>query len=149
MSDYFNDSDLKQARGTFWKWFWWIVLVLVVIGIVGFVWSWLSMPSKILDPNAALARWQWFYDTKTGLDGLAGNIQVAQKQVDDFKATNGDPSKWTFVQQDAYQHDSTVLSGYMTEYNNLANQYNAKMDDITRNFAAPRDLPRHIPNWGQ
>jgi hypothetical protein len=40
-----------------------------------------------------------------------------------------------------------VRDGYVTNYNRVAQEYNAKMRDITRNYIRPGDLPDCVPNW--
>jgi hypothetical protein len=146
-----NYNDYREERKEGAKWLWWligvVILLIVAGGIVGFAMNWLSLPGKILDPNAALVRWQWFYDTKTGLDGLSGNIKQAEASITDYEKFNGDPSTWGWSQQQEHSRLTQVKSGYINRYNSLAQEYNAKMDDITRNWSAPPDLPKHIQNW--
>lgn len=138
-----------EERGIFWQYFWWVIGVAIVLSLVGFALNWLFLPAKILNPDEGLARWQWFYDTHEALNATAGNIQNATQAVTEFETFNGDPKGWNFQQTNEHSRLITVRNGYITHYNNLANQYNAKMRDITRNWASPPDLPSNIPNWGQ
>lgn len=124
------------------------LLLVIALGLVGWFIRWLFLPTQVLDPQEGLARWQWFYDEYEAVNAVAGNIQVASNSVEDFKEFNGSPDTWDWQQNDEYQRLVTVRDGYITQYNNLANSYNAKMRDMTRNWSAPPDLPSNIPNWG-
>ena len=130
-----------------WKYVRWGLIVIVAIGSLSFVLGWLSLPGEVLDPDAGLSRWRWFYDTHEALNATAANITSAESAVLDFQNLNGDISTWNWQQNNEYQRLTSVYRGYITHYNRLANQYNAKMRDVTRNWASPPDLPTHIPNW--
>jgi hypothetical protein len=139
----------RDERSSVWKWIFWLIGILIVLAIVGWLISWLLLPLRVVNPEDGLARWRWFYDTHEAINATKGNIQVAAQAVDDYEDFNGDPKEWDWQQKSEYQRLTSVKNGYITHFNNLANDYNAKMRDMTRNWSAPGDLPGHIPNWGQ
>ena len=139
----------KEERLVIRKYVAWGLAVLILLALAWWGIRWLLLPTQVLDPQQGLERWRWFYDTYQATNAVAGNIAVAQKSVDDYVALNGDPSGWDWQQNNEYQRLVSVRDGYVTHYNNLANSYNAKMQDMTRNWAAPPDLPAKIDNWLQ
>jgi hypothetical protein len=130
----------------FWKGFFVICAVIVVIILAVWVIRWIALPLRVVDPDKGLANWQWFYDTQQALSSLNTNVQVADKAVNDYLTANGSTDIWDWQQRGEYQRLLTVKNGYVVRYNTLAAEYNAKMDDMTRNWSAPPDLPRHIEN---
>jgi hypothetical protein len=131
---------------TFWKVVGATAGIILVVLLVGWALDWITLPTRVIDPNKGLANWQWFYDTNQALSALNTNVQVADKAISDYLTVNGNLDTWNWQQQDEYQRLLTVKNGYIVRYNTLAAEYNAKMDDMTRNWSAPPDLPRHIPN---
>jgi uncharacterized membrane protein len=143
----------KSERVTVWKWILWILVILVavsmIVSVVGFAMGWLSLPGKILNPDQGLARWQWFYDQNAAITAVGSNISTTEQEIADFQTQNGSSSTWDVTQRNQYSYLLVQKNGYVTQYNNLVASYNAKMNDVTRNWSAPPDLPRHISNWGQ
>ena len=147
MGDYYSSYG-KERKGVL-KWIFWSILIVVILSLVGWGIHWLFLPTQVLNPDEGLARWRWFYDQYQAINATKGNIQIAQNSVDSFLVVNGNLNTWDWQQRSEFQRLTTVRDGYIIHYNNMANDYNAKMDDITRNWSAPPDLPRNIPNWEQ
>ncbi|MHA2136210.1 MAG: hypothetical protein ACW99J_20310 [Candidatus Thorarchaeota archaeon] len=126
-----------------------IVIAAIVIAIVGYALDWFgTVAEEVLDPHEALSRWRWFYDTHQALQAQQNNVMRADNSVSEFIDLYGNnPTDWGWQAQEEYQRRTTIRDGYIINYNRVAQEYNAKMRDITRNFAAPSDLPTHIPNW--
>ena len=115
MSEFrFLDS---QERGTIWKYIRWFIGILIVLSLVVFGLRWLFLPARILDPDEGLARWRWFYDTRTALEATTGNIQTSEKAIAGYEEFNGNPSGCDFQQRNQYARLLTVSDGYITHYN--------------------------------
>lgn len=125
------------------------VVLLILLGVVGAVMGWFGeVADEVLDPREAVARWQWFYDTHQALEAQESNVLQAELSVANFIELYGDDtSTWGWQAQEEYQRLVTVRDGYIINYNRVAEEYNAKMMDITRNYAAPPDLPEYIKPW--
>lgn len=149
----FNDypKPTKEDRRFIFSWGFWIIGIVIalimVTGVAGFALDWLGLPGRIVDPDETLARWRWYYDVYQGLQGQAANIEQAEKSVGEFRDFNGDPDGWDWQTKDEYQRLTVVRDGYIMNYNRVAQEYNASMRDITRNYIRPGDLPECVPNW--
>jgi len=131
------------------------LVILLVIPLMfattgcGLAAKYIATGEKILDPEKALQRWQWFYDTKAFLEGQADVIEQYEKSIEELKEINGEPQGWDWQTKDEYQRLVATRDGIIANYNRVAQEYNAKMRDITRSFIRPPELPREIPNWGE
>lgn len=121
-----------------------VFFLIFVCSLIGWVLQWAILPMRVVNPQEGLQRWRWFYDTKDGLEALSSNIETAHTAVVRYEDQNGDTDKWDWQQRQSYDRLLSVERGYINGYNTLAGQYNAKMDDMTRSWSAPPDLPRYI-----
>lgn len=138
----------RSERRSVWQWIGFGILIVAVLSMVGWGLRWLLLPAKIIDPDEGLKRWRWFYEQIESINATESNIYVATEAINSFLDLNGlDPEEWGWQTKDEYARLQSIYMGYIVHYNSLVNEYNAKMRDITVNWASPPDLPERIPQW--
>lgn len=138
----------RRAGGEIIKWVVLSTILCLIIGVIGWTAGWIALPFRVVNPEAAVYNWQWYYDTHASLQAQTDTIHQYEGRLADFSETYGNPSTWDWQTKEEHQRLTSVIDGYIANYNRVASEYNASIRDITRRWARPRDLPECISNWG-
>lgn len=112
----------------------WIVAVLVLLGIVGFIVSWIGAAAEVVSPDNVRQQYALAYQDYNALQATAQNACVIRDAV---KNATSDDEKT--------QRESQLLA-VQTNYNNIASQYEARMQNIFQaKKVKPTDLPFQAP----
>ncbi len=125
-----------------------IALLSLVIGGISWALGWITLPARVVNPQAAIYNWQWYYDTHASLQAQTDTIRQYEERLANFEKDYGESSTWDWQTKEERQRLASVVDGYVANYNRVASEYNASMRDITRRWAKPPDLPACVPNWG-
>ncbi len=94
-----------------------------------------DIQNKTYNADNALYNYHWFQETAAQLTAYQQNITATQVEVADFKASaNKDESTWSYAETQQYANLQTTLLGQEQEYNNLAQEYNAKAGEADRSI---------------
>ena len=127
------------------KTFAWILLVIIVLFIVGFVCRQCNTASDVLykqtNAETVLIRYEWFKDASAQLDAKLADINVQKATVDvlneQYKGVKR--SAWARTDLDAYNLVSQALAGIKMSYNQLAAEYNSNMKKVNFVFCKPNE----------
>jgi hypothetical protein len=91
--------------------------------------------TKTYNADNAIYNYHWFQETAGQLKAYQTNLTDAQQAVTDFKTNaKGDMSTWSYAETTEYARLNAVAQGIGQEYNNLANEYNAKAGEADKSM---------------
>lgn len=147
---------MKSAVKT-WAMIFGIVLLLTIAGIVVKV---VFFPAHVADTaidtaygvvdqtlnaNNALVNYEAFKDLYNGAKQQAANIKSAEQQIENLKATYGDPKTWTKDIREEHAFLQQNLEGYKMQYQSIVKQYNSDSSKLNRNLFKDKNLPAELP----
>jgi hypothetical protein len=112
-----------------------IAIVAVILGALGLVFGWFSVPGKVLGPENVTTQFQQAYDDINSLNAIAANICIDVKARDAYpKSSDG----WTTNEQAVVAQEQN--------FQRIQNHYDAYIHDPFRaKLVRPRDLPDPAP----
>jgi len=137
----------KEAKWTFWKIFWPIVALSVILSVTGYVFGWFGEAAQVAQQefgaSALLKKYEWFKDASAQLDKKSADIQVYTKRSGDLKESYKDTPRKDWPRDDREQLSQweTELAGIKASYNSLASEYNAQMAKFNWKFTNAGDVP--------
>lgn len=94
-----------------------------------------DIQNKTYNADNALYNYHWFQETAAQLTAYNQNIQASQAAIAEFKLNaKGDESTWSYAETQQYANMQTTLLGQEQEYNNLAQEYNARSQEADRSI---------------
>lgn len=142
-----NDG-MKYGKWTFKRLLWPILLLIILLGVLGFVLRTCSQPARIiektLDADNVIYNYEWFKKQYNAVIAAEQQIVVLEKSIKDFKADAGDRSNWQWGDREHYNRLSTRLDGLKTHRETLVADYNAKSAMINRVIFKGRELPETL-----
>jgi hypothetical protein len=121
---------------TFWKVFWWIFGVSIVVGLLGYAMGWFTETANVakdeFGAKAALEKYEWFKDQYQRIEKTKADIATYEervKSVDTQYSEYGNKAKWPADIRIQYNHAKQIarddLTAIVSNYNNLVKEYNA------------------------
>ena len=149
-SEYRNEVTnlAKEARWTFWRLFWLIFFISIVLGVVGWGVTLLSRPAQIIErvtePDRIIQNYEWFENTYNDAMALDRQIKTAMQSVDGFEQAAGPRADWK--RADALEHSrlSSILQGLRNQRDNVVSDYNARSNQLTRRLFKGSTLPYQL-----
>lgn len=126
-----------------------ILFLALLVGIlaINLVSKWLGFGVETISPDFVYDNYVWFKEQYTAIQQVSVMIQNAKGEVQDFKELYGDTSTWSWEINDEYSRLLTVKNGYISKYNQLVAQYNAKASNARVNWVEgeyPAQVVRYI-----
>ena len=127
----------------------WIVLGVcalitfsVLSPVIGIIASYLGVAITTVSAPNAVHNYQWFKDQESAMAQIQNQICFQDSQIADFKQTYGsNSSTWSGNEQNNYADLQFVKSGYVSKYNALVGDYNAKRSSLISGFGRDPNLP--------
>lgn len=97
---------------------------------------------KTYSTEYCLANYEWFKDTNNDIIQSDSQIKNKQDQLNQFIASAGDRSNWTFDDKQQYNRISNEVTGLKNYRSDLVGQYNSRTSQLNR--VACKELPLFI-----
>jgi len=132
------DEDMKSAKWYFWRIFWSVLGIGIVISIIGYGLGWFGEAAQVakdeLGPKRAAEKYTWFLQQAKYVKEADANIRIYRqkdtvitKQYERDYGTNH--KTWDMLASQNYQKDVRTnrdqLSAAIAARNNLVADYNA------------------------
>lgn len=138
----------KEARWTFWRLFWLVLLISVVLGVAGWGLTLLARPGQILErvtePDRIIQNYEWFENTYNDALALDRQIKTATQSADEFKEAAGPRADWKRADTLEHSRLSSVLQGLRNQRDNVVSDYNARSKQLTRRLFKGSELPYQL-----
>ena len=120
------------------------ILVIVILGGVGFGITMLFRPAqvieKVTEPDRVIYTYEWFFNTSASIQSYYSQIQVASKSVDTFKLDHeGNLASYSNSTELARLRE--VQRGLENQLISTVNTYNANAKNLTRTLFKDWRLP--------
>lgn len=116
-----------------------VVVLVVVIGVVGFALGWFRAARDVVGPENVRAQWQFAYDTIENLDAIAVSVCNAEKALQQSIAGGAD----SHIIEQRRSH----LLAFENNYARVANGYDGQVRDKFRGgLVKPPDVPERAPS---
>jgi hypothetical protein len=140
---------IKETRWTFWKVFWLILLITVMLSITSFALKMASRPAEVIDKvtnaDRIIFNYEWFFDTYNDTQALDRQIQGVAKQIEVMGLLLGaDRNAWSREDRTEWNRLNAVLLGLRTQRDTVIADYNSKSSQLTRNLFKDRSLPYQL-----
>lgn len=121
-----------------------ILTIILLLALTGCRWSGCGVAEDQFAPDALLHKYEWFKNQHNSIKQIGVRTDQSKQAVEDYKRMMGDPSKWNFSQHEEYGRLSTTHSGYLSQYNALAAEYNSQSSKFNWDFVKTNELPHRI-----
>ena len=134
---------------TFWKVFWALLFIVIVVGAITWSLGLLSQPAKILektfDADNIVQNYEWFKQTYQDIQATDIKIKNANAAVMSYVETLGPRDKWDMMDKTEYSRLNSVVLGLKNYREDLAARYNARSKMVNRAvFKHGDELPETI-----
>ncbi|KKN36569.1 hypothetical protein LCGC14_0772390 [marine sediment metagenome] len=149
--DKYQRAAERGPMSLFWKVFFPVLLVVIVLGVAGFVLNPFRQASRILNKtiNAdnVIYNYEWFKQRHEAIGAIDAKVVGSQSAVNQFKADAGPRDNWHFQDREEYARLNSVLLGLRQQRADLAAEYNARSRMTNRAIfkAGDTELPDSIP----
>jgi len=144
------------------KWYFILMGIVLLIGLAGFTWRIVFSPmhvanraidagydivDRVVDGDNIIFNYENFFNMYQAAKQQVGNINSAQKSIDDFKETYGeDATKWPKDVRTEYNRLKSNIDDYKLMYGKAVADYNSKSKQLTRNLFKDSNLPYQLPD---
>lgn len=132
LRDYGPDRNVGVFVG---KWIAFGILVVVLVGIIGWGIRWASVPGQVASPENVRKQWAFAYDYDESLQSAARQVCAAEQALADTK--------------DATERSQrrSQLMALEQNYSRIQAEYNAKLRNaFDAKLVAPSDVPAKAPD---
>lgn len=140
MKDSGNLRDFNPDRnvGSFIaKWLLLGVIVIVVLGVVGWALRWASVPGEVFSPENVREQWAFAYQYDESLQAAARQVCTAEQAVGTSESANERTQR------------RTQLLALEQNYARIQAEYNARLRNaFEAGLVAPSDVPARAPELG-
>lgn len=90
--------------------------------------------TKAYNADNAIYNYHWFQERAASIDALDKTISQSEASVNNFEASAGMRSTWTFEDKTEDSRLRSVVQGQKAQYNSLVGEYNARANEVDRNI---------------
>lgn len=138
----------REARWTFWRVLWFLLLVIVVLGVAGGALTLLSRAGQIIErvtePDRIIQNYEWFENTYNDALALDRQIKTAKQSVTDFEQAAGPKADWKRADTIEHSRLSSILQGLRNQRDSVVADYNARSRQLTRKLFKGGALPYQL-----
>jgi len=129
------------------KWAGLVILAVLGLAVLGFVMGWITFPLRYASPERTIYNWQRFWDTYEAAQTAKANVGETAGALRQFESANGSPAHYDYGQRQEYNRLSQNFTSLKMAYNQMVADYNARMQDVTRSYIRPAELPKRLLRW--
>lgn len=129
------------------RWAAFVILALLCLTIFSFVMGWMTFPFRYASPERTIYIWQRFWDTYEAAQTAKANVREAASALQQFESANGSPANYDYGQRQEHNRLSQNFTSLKMAYNQMVADYNARMQDVTRSYIRPSELPERLLRW--
>lgn len=142
-------EETREGMWTFWHLLPRGLLVLVVLGTLGYGLTLLFRPAqlatRVTDPDRIISNYEWFEEAYNDCLALDSKISSTRQQiVSQFEGLPKDRTQWSRQDRDAWNQWQVTLNGQRSQRQNIVGEYNAKSKMITRQLWKSPTLPYQL-----
>jgi hypothetical protein len=131
LRDYHPD---RNVTGFTLSWLFWVIGIVVVLGAVGWVLRWASVPGQVVSPENVRAQWAFAYQYDESLQAAARQICAARRAKEESTDANERTQR------------ASQLIALEQNYARIQAEYNARLRDAFQaKLIAPADVPERAP----
>lgn len=119
----------------------WILFVIVIVGILSFVFKQFFLLSKVTQNDAIIYNYEYFHKQSQSYRAILSKIRSAKQSVDQFKQDAGPRESWTFEDKTEYARLNSIATGLVYQCNDLVADYNAKTEMLSRSIFKTNSTP--------
>lgn len=142
------ETIVRESKWTFWRIFWSLLLLFIVIGIASWTITVLSRPGQVIkrvtEPDKIIQNYEWFEATYNDALAIDRQIKTAQQSVIDFETSAGDRANWKRADTIEHSRLNSILQGLRYQRDNIVSDYNARSNQLTRNLFKDSELPYQL-----
>ena len=104
----------------------------------------------IISPDYILEQYRWFKKQTASIDQVKNQVKSEQEEIADMRKEYGKTpvSEWPSDEREEFRRKQSILRGYISQYNMLVGQFNARDSDVTAKFAKGQDAGQLKPYLG-
>lgn len=121
-----------------------IMIIFSLLSIIGGYWK---LGTKTVSADNFEKNYEWFKVQETAITQLKTQVCQSQYQVVEYKKTFGDTSKWNSEVFRGYNDLLFVKNGYISKYNSLVAQYNARRSSFIQSFGRDEQTPKEYAEY--
>lgn len=128
-----------------------ILFVSVISAIfgpmIGIFAGYFGLIQKTVSADNFEKNYEYFKQQEMALSQMRNQICYEQKEIDRFEKSYGSTINWTRSTKNNYEDLQFVKRGYVSKYNSLAAEYNAKRSSFIQAFGRDSNLPREYAEF--
>ncbi len=141
-------ANIKEAQWTFWKVFWPVLIIGLVLGGTSWGVATLSRPAQIIErvtePDRIIQNYEWFENTYNDALAIDRQIKTAKQTITDFEVSAGERADWKRTTTTEHGRLNSILQGLRNQRDNIISDYNARSNQLTRNLFKRSELPYQL-----
>jgi hypothetical protein len=98
---------------------------------------------KTYTADNAIYNYEWFKTQYEKIQANRDQIIIANNTINDFKSTYGEPTTWSYINQQEYARLLSIKQGLQSQDKNLVAEYNARSNMANR-VIFKDNLPLHV-----
>ena len=119
-----------------------IIAIFVAFFLMGDTFlGYFGLAKKTVSAQNFEKNYEYFKSQETAMKQLEAQICQSKNEVNDFKEIYGNSTTWTKTTKQEYSELAFIKNGYISKYNSLVADYNAKRSSFIQNFGRDDKIP--------
>lgn len=124
-----------------------MVFGLVALTVITIFGGYIGLGLKTVSAQNFEKNYEWFKSQETAIKQIQNQVCVSNDSIKEFKALYGDVNGWTKTTKDQYGELSFVKNGYISKYNLLVSEYNARRASFIKSFGRDPQIPQDYARY--
>ncbi len=120
-------TNIKEAQWTFWKVFWPVLIIVMVISALSWGVAILTRPAQIIErvtePDRIIQNYEWFENTYNDALAIDRQIKTAKQAISDFEGSVGERANWKRTTTTEHGRLNSILQGLRNQRDNIISDY--------------------------
>ena len=144
----YEDAAERGPLPLFWKVLGPVVLIVVVVGVVGFALNPFRQAGRIIDKTIdadnVLYNYEWFKQQWRSVNAIDRKIEAQQSAVNRFESSAGPRTDWTRADKIEHARISSIVTGLEQQRADMVATYNARAAMANRQIFMGNDCPQYL-----
>ena len=133
--------EILDTKINLWKWITIAFLIIAVISVASWAGGYLGLFGKTISAQNFEKNYEWFKGQEMSISQINNQVCYQIEQANDFKKLYGEAENWTKTTKQSYDDLMFVKNGYVSKYNSLVAEYNARRSSFIKNFGRDINTP--------
>jgi hypothetical protein len=120
-----------------------LIVVLGMLGmpILGLLSGYINIGAKTVSAENWEKNYEWFKGQEAAMSQILNQVCVVQKDTARLEELNGNATAWSKTTRDTWSSLNFEKRGYVSKYNSLVAEYNARRASFIREFGRDARTP--------